>query len=297
MMFRYLMLIVMAGSVLGCSTGGNRIPTSNPSATIHGIAVESDSLIIGDIFVANPDLIQSAGANHFTTSCDGQTCTIAYPENLGAGWNLPEMESTVETFHGGRHVVEAQWNETIHGVPLGVNSGIDLTNPSISFMSHGGWMEYAYFATDTVSINDNVYWGYAFSIGDDTGSNPVGSATWEGAMVGGFFEESSPGSGDRGHRVQGEATLTFWLADATLDAAFTNIVDISVQLSEHSPHPHPRHPSMYWEDLTVQDGRFRREGSEGHFIQGQFYGPNHQEVGGIFEHNNNIAGAFGARRQ
>ena len=116
-------------------------------------------------------------------------------------------------------------------------------------------------------------------------------------MVGAFFEESSPGSGDRGHRVEGEATLTFWLADATLDAAFTNIVDISVRLSEHSPHPHPLHPSMYWEDLTVQDGRFR-EGSEGHLIQGQFYGPNHQEVGGIFEHNNNnIAGAFGARRQ
>ena len=49
---------------------------------------------------------------------------------------------------------------------------------------------------------------------------------------------------------------------------------------------------MTWENLPVRNGRFG-EGFDDPTIEGRFYGPNHEEVGGIFERNQ-IIGAFGA---
>ena len=51
---------------------------------------------------------------------------------------------------------------------------------------------------------------------------------------------------------------------------------------------------MTWGGLTVTNGTFGTD-SEGDSIQGQFYGPNHEEVGGIFERDQ-FVGAFGAGR-
>lgn len=51
---------------------------------------------------------------------------------------------------------------------------------------------------------------------------------------------------------------------------------------------------MTWGGLAVTNGMFGT-GSQEDSIQDQFYGPNHEEVGGIFEHDQ-IIGAFGAVR-
>ena len=52
---------------------------------------------------------------------------------------------------------------------------------------------------------------------------------------------------------------------------------------------------MVWKDVPITDGGFGT-GSDGDSIQGNFYGPNHQEIGGIFERDQ-VIGAFGAKRQ
>ena len=52
---------------------------------------------------------------------------------------------------------------------------------------------------------------------------------------------------------------------------------------------------MTWENLAVRDGRFGG-GFDDPTIEGRFYGPNHEEVGGIFQRNR-IVGAFGAQRE
>ena len=49
-----------------------------------------------------------------------------------------------------------------------------------------------------------------------------------------------------------------------------------------------------WDDITVTGGAFAI-GSGMNQIQGEFYGPNHEEVGGVFERND-VVGAFGAQR-
>ena len=36
---------------------------------------------------------------------------------------------------------------------------------------------------------------------------------------------------------------------------------------------------------------------ENDFLRGAFYGPNHEEVAGIFEHWQGLVGAYGARRE
>jgi hypothetical protein len=52
---------------------------------------------------------------------------------------------------------------------------------------------------------------------------------------------------------------------------------------------------MNWQDIPLASGSFQ-SGSGRNQISGQFYGPNHEEVGGVFERNQ-VIGAFGAKRE
>ena len=58
---------------------------------------------------------------------------------------------------------------------------------------------------------------------------------------------------------------------------------------------HGTFDDMNWEDIPLTSGSFQ-SGSGSDQISGQFYGPNHEEVGGVFERNQ-ILGAFGAKRE
>ena len=115
------------------------------------------------------------------------------------------------------------------------------------------------------------------SLGEGTGTNPVsGSATWAGAMVGTRIGGSSPGSS-----VSGDAEMQVDFSAANIDLTFTNIAEISSGGSPGTPYP-----SMGWSDVPMNGGSFSTTG-----LDGRFYGPNHEEVGGVFERNQ-IAGGF-----
>lgn len=102
-------------------------------------------------------------------------------------------------------------------------------------------------------------------------SIPRGSATWSGEMV---------GLDANNQVVRGEAAISL-----------TGFRDPSVDVRLE-----PRlHPVMEWYGLPVQSGRFSNERTTSGYIRGEFYGPNAEEVGGVFERNR-IIGAFGARR-
>ncbi len=55
---------------------------------------------------------------------------------------------------------------------------------------------------------------------------------------------------------------------------------------------------MIWSVIPVTAGGFERAsaGAAKNVIKDKFYGPNHEEVGGIFERDQ-VLGAFGAARQ
>ena len=158
------------------------------------------------------------------------------------------------------------------------------------FKNLGGWLDYSAFAVEVNSFVSGVgedlrgtVFGGAYSLGDATGTTPAfGNATWTGTMVGGDTSLTA----NRGNRIMGDATLTFDLSREDIDVTFTNIRDIDAGRP---------HGNITWQNIPVTSGSFASDISFGNSIDGRFYGPNHEEVGGVFERNQ-IAGAFGAKR-
>ena len=148
----------------------------------------------------------------------------------------------------------------------------------------GGWLDHNFFAAHREEVtggSTDAEFSFSYSIGDATGTTPSGNATWTGGMTG--LDVSA--TANNGNRIHGDATITFDVATTDLDVAFTNVRDLDAG---------GVHPNMQWANVPVEVGRFGA-GSRGNSIQGQFYGPNHEEVGGTFERNQ-LVGAFGAKR-
>ena len=158
--------------------------------------------------------------------------------------------------------------------------------------SFGLWMEHSFFLTYQTLTLDPVFdeiivYLDIFSIGAASGTNPsAGSATWEGVMGG--FDEGYAGRDIS--RLEREVNYYIGLASLTLnsfeeptiDVLFSNIMNIDESAGFHD---------VRWADLPVIAGGF-----EGAGILGRFYGPQHEEVGGVFQFGT-INGAFGAVRE
>ena len=141
----------------------------------------------------------------------------------------------------------------------------------------GGWLEHSYLIVERAQIffddpaEDDHLEVFANSIGYAPGTNPVsGSAAWQGVVVGYDLSTSA------GALIEGDATIAMSFARSTIDIVFTRLQG---------------RPNMIWTDLQVVDGVFQDTA-----LWGQFYGPNHEEAGGVF-YRDQIAGAFGAVRQ
>ena len=88
------------------------------------------------------------------------------------------------------------------------------------------------------------------------------------------------------HHVEGDASLTFEMATSEIDLALTEIVSREGGRS---------YPDITFDNISVQNGTFAAGPDSSNMVEGQFYGPNHEEVGGVFERNQ-ILGAFGAKQ-
>ena len=282
--------ILMAGLLAGCGGGGggSAMVMDGPpmvngiQATISQIAGAADSILATDV-LNNVPVDGQIMPVRFDTSCAADSCTARYNGVAHVRVSVSELDALDPNI---------SWQRTAaqQGVPVVEGRG-ELTKPTISaeVTLLGGWLDNNFFAvqlegvthdtSDGVDVAD-LEAGYAYSIGNATGTNPAlsGNATWRGGMVGG-----SVGS-DR-NLVQGDATLTLDMTQMAMDVAFTNIRDAGTGQSR---------ADMTWDGLAVTNGTFGT-GSRGDSIQGRFYGPNHEEVGGIFERDQ-IIGAFGAGR-
>ena len=172
---------------------------------------------------------------------------------------------------------------------LGVHRGVSraLVRES-SIVDYGGWMTYSFFFVNTWNpVGDDPLrpsestFTDVYSIGEASGTNPVsGSATWIGMMAG--IDENENAS-TFGNLVEGDATVTIGnFAQPAVDIRLTSITDANTG---------GRHGDISWSGLGLRNGAFSAAN-----ISGRFYGPNHEEVGGIFLRNQ-ISGAFGAKRQ
>ena len=120
--------------------------------------------------------------------------------------------------------------------------------------------------------------------GDLSGSRPVGNAVWEGVMVG-HQSGLQPGSDPF---VQGDAMVSVSLFSSEVDIDFTNMtsMDRARRVAEFGFHDIP----------LASDGTFF--GYDRGHVEGAFFGPSHEEVAGMFQHNvNQVMGSFGAVAQ
>ena len=280
--------ILMVGLLTGCGGGGSAMVMNDPpmvddiQATISQIAGSADSILASDVLNNVPDGGQTMPVR-FDTTCAADSCTARYNGVEHVRVSVSELDALDPNIDWQRTAVQ-------QGVPVVEGRG-ELTEPGISvdMTLLGGWLVHNFFAVQLEGVTHDssdgvevagVEAGYAYSIGNATGTNPAlsGNATWRGGMVGGTV-----GSGR--NLVRGDATLTLDMAQMAMDVAFTNIRDAGSGQSR---------ADMMWDGLAVTNGTFGTD-RQGDSIQGQFYGPNHEEVGGIFERDQ-IIGAFGAGR-
>ena len=170
----------------------------------------------------------------------------------------------------------------------------------------GGWMDHSFFLVEATNEGRYAEFSYrTYSMGNASTVNPAVSVsgTWSGVMAGVIASFSD----EAGAFVTGDATVTVAYADAAREAS----VDVEFTRITREDTGDPV-ASMAWENLVLEAGRFGagnvvHNDGEGYFgregsgnsadgsIFGQFYGPDHEEVGGLFNRNG-LAGAFGANR-
>ena len=314
--FRTLMAMLAAGLVMilsGCS--GNTLMPMEPLppldletalAELRAVRSVSDSLLVSDLVFTPAGAVERV---HGATSCGRTRCrtTVSGRPFLLYGLADPDDPDFEGVYYDDE--VEGFRLERYRGVSLGVfrershqreeNVEDDLlVEIDTDILSYEGWMRYSKFAAE-INIITHGYvrfrgyernwtgqrYGVGVSIGQVNDTNPVsGNATWRGVMVGGRIGETA----DFGDPVRGDATLTYDFANTDMDVAFTNIRsirDVAVPA---------RYPNMYWQNLEVSHGRFGG-GFDDPTIEGRFYGPDHEEVGGVFQRDR-IVGAFGGQR-
>ena len=184
-------------------------------------------------------------------------------------------------------VSEAQPVMIKNGVSLAQGRGrAEIEGEDFRVVSYGGWLEHSYFAGEAGRFEEGRRTPIVFySIGraSDANSAPkTGRGVWKGVMIGADVSATPK----RGNVIQGDAEIVIAdFSDPKVRVEFTEIYDLNA--GSH-------HKDMKWNEIPVKNGSFEKE-SDTNSIKGKFYGPRHEEVGGIFERAQ-VIGAFGAKR-
>lgn len=282
-------------SACGGGSGSGTLPSPGPAPTydtmvseVSAIVQASDSLMMTDLLFAYPN---DSEGHRIPTSCGLGQCQVSL-----YGYNASISKAD---FEFADRTDDHRFFTGSGGVKMADLRGRDEEAGLVTdFKNLGGWLDYNAFevqssrivsaVSDGVDLAGTVF-NWAYSIGDATRTTPAfGNATYTGTMVG----SDTSSLANRLNRVMGDATLSFNLSRSDIDVAFTNIRDID---AGH------RYDNITWQNVPVAAGHFAifaerlRPEIARDFINGRFYGPNHEEVGGIFE-SNKIVGAFGAKR-
>ena len=172
---------------------------------------------------------------------------------------------------------------------LGSRRGVERgAYEELNVAEFGGWMSHSFFLVnvwnpvdrDPLHPSESAF-SHTYSIGSASGSNPTtGSATWTGVMAGIDVRE---GASTFGNIVEGDAQVS-------IDDFYRPAIDVMLS-NIRDRQTGGQHGNITWNNLQLSRGAFSTSN-----LSGRFYGPNHEEVGGVFLRNQ-IDGAFGAGRQ
>ena len=260
MKFRTMIAAVATTLLLAaCGGGGGGGSTGN---------VPDDPLLAADTAVIG-DLIVYAQGESFraSSSCSGAVCTITF---AGESETIHVDDLDLRELEAGTFIGE----HTRNGVSV---ARVVLEADDFAFDTYGTWGEYTAAVAGTFGIPPASF-VMPISLGLGSNVNPVsGSASWTGAMVGTKLGTTAPGAA-----VIGDASLQADFASVTLGLSFTGIQEAAGGA---------RSPDIVWQGIPMRAGTFSATG-----LDGRFYGPNHEEAGGVFERDG-IAGGFALKRR
>lgn len=213
----------------------------------------------------------------FVMTCEGSVCTfetelspgqpLSLSIDLGKGFKARAEGAPTFVSDLGTLTVEETRNITHAVIPRPELPGFDNVNSAFS-----GWGDWGAFVISHVRSPGGTFdIAIANSAGDSTYENPPGgTAAWSGIVGAHTYA---------GDRVAGNADLTVDFTAMDLDVDFTALTGESGRT----------YTDMGWQNLAMEDGGFA-SGTAGDSIEGRFYGPNHDEAGGIFERDGMVGG-------
>ena len=304
----------------GCNSAGGTRPEPAPDPEPEPMAVsypdiewaldaeETRTNVGGDVldlsagevdeaFVALIDEADSIYLSNVGVLVDGGDDSFSAPECAGRACEIPGFgDFSLDEIDTGNY--ESQPVMVYRGISFGQrrSPGTDADGESFEALGYGGWLDHHYFAInaslypDTDNAEKVVL--YSYVVGDETGTNPTsGSASWKGVAIG---VDASQRFHER-RLLQADVDITIEdFMSPMIDILFDNIKDL------RTGEDFTLVPSVSWSDLALVDGAFaHEEGTLGQMdrnrIEGRFYGPDHEEIGGVFEYAT-VVGSFGARR-
>lgn len=265
-----LALVVLLAGCGGGSKGAASAPGDNSvREQVRARVASANSFMVTDTVVST----RSGQATRYAGSCRGTTCQ----------WS--GIAGTLGRDQALEGISNSQY--TSEGLYRGVNMGRRV-NTGLSNDSYGGWLNHHVFEVEERILTGGEYTGtvldgsklLAASIaGQAQGGNPVGDATWTGAMVG------KDTHGLNRHNYRGDVTMGY--NGGVIDVNITNIRNRSTNSADSR--------TLGWSNLVPSGGRFRAVSGSTNYLRGEFYGPNQEEAGAVFEQQG-ITGAFGTKR-
>ena len=197
----------------------------------------------------------------------------------GDGVNRSQCRKTQCTFDGGATLSfsDVTFTAPASSQTVRTNGGITLVDEQVgNAKSLGARLQHSAFNVTTGDFTR------AMAFGDQSPPDllqTIGTLRYTGVMAGAYVTGD-----DKGDRVSGHANVNFNVRNEgdTVDVTFSNIVNMNTGVAV---------APMGFENIGI--GRERTFGAPA--IQGSFYGPNRDEVGGVFE-KDGIVGAFGSTR-
>ena len=276
-----LALVLAVLLTAACSEGDKKriLEGLDHVEVVGGIAevlAKSDTLMVSDVLAVEgtPSLTE------YECITETNTCTRT---------SVPLFEPPVTL----QELVPVTANPDVERSDIRQYNGIDLAEYSATATRDGvewttfhlgAWLDYSAFETSIARAmkpdNVSAMAAYSLSFGKRNDAAPQGNVTWEGIMLGHTRGQ------DAVHALQGEATIDFQLDAMTVDVLLSNIT--IVESGEERP-------AIPFSDVPVSNGAFTNRTATAP-IAGRFYGPAHEEVGGVFTHPTAL-GAFGARQE
>ena len=276
---RYCVAIALCVLMVGCMGGGGSsdIPIPPPEY----VAIQDYERIASNAnLVLSTDRINWVPGQtepvRVSVECKGLFCSVGYSAFLRANKVfrlLPEETIVLPDTNGISTAIE------------------HVVSSSIELHSYGGWMEHSFFASTVVLYkadidpDQGVIQTYGTINGNATNTNPEVEATWTGFATARDHNIAS----DLESVVTGDASISVTIGTQVLaNVHLTGLSNITTGQA---------YTDMIFENMPVEDGQFSRYHADNNRLSGAFYGPEHEEAGGVFDHPEGLVGAYGGARQ